>query len=79
MTGFYIHVGSLGQRIAYHCDSCSLTVVFAADQKPRTWCCGKYVEYQNPANTRSLPKVMAKVPIMVLRQRPPLEDQNGEV
>jgi methionyl-tRNA synthetase len=79
MTGFFVYEIKSGNRMAYHCDSCSLTVIFAPDEKPRTWCCGKYVEYEEPKGlfAKSLPRVLAKVPAMVLRQRTQPEDQNS--
>ncbi len=82
MTGFYIFLGRHGERLAYQCDCCKLNVVFAQGSQPRTWCCGRWVEYIEPRGFRnwlrghSLPRVKPKAPALILRQRTQSEDQN---
>lgn len=49
MTGFYVYESGRGNRfMAYHCDCCNLNVIFGVEEKPRTWCCGKWVECKQP-------------------------------
>jgi hypothetical protein len=41
-TGWFYAVSVDGQteRLAYRCNTCSITVIFA-DQNPFVWCCGE--------------------------------------
>jgi hypothetical protein len=68
MTGFFVYQSRQGNSfMAYHCDCCNLNVIFGADEKHRTWCCGKWVERKEPDGLSAffaaeLPRVKQKAP-----------------